>query len=144
MTWVIQQWLSVHWKDSEPRSCAVREARCLSSSSLALKAWKIPGDPLTFSPCWEAIEAGLWCQWRTAAAVTATVDALTSEEAKVRSKQAMAFSFKPPCIWAVQGRLHPLWWRTCPGTTFTDPVKGWCVFYLIPEPSSQPKLSHLL
>lgn len=48
--WVVLQWLHT----TEHCSGSVLEAgRCLSSPSLARKAWKIPGKMLAFSPHWK-------------------------------------------------------------------------------------------
>lgn len=42
MGWVAQQWLSAYWRGRESCSHSTYKSRCLRSSSVVLKVWKIP------------------------------------------------------------------------------------------------------
>lgn len=50
-------WMSTSWGPGH-------KAGGLSSPILTLKAGRIPGEPLVFSPWQKAVRAGLQCQWR--------------------------------------------------------------------------------
>lgn len=90
-SWVVQQWPHT----TEHCSGSVLEAgRCLSSPSLARKAWKIPGKMLAFGPHWKP--------------KLESAGGSSNRQGQIRSlreKQSLLSSYL--CVWDSHGRCLP-------------------------------------
>lgn len=88
-----------HWTGWESVPCSVYEAGCLSSSSLVLKSWGIPGG--VYAVCIGSPKKLFLTQWRTVA--TAGQMSLSKSE----GKEAKSSFCPPPPFYPV---CHPKVW----------------------------------
>lgn len=103
----------LHFGHSDP------SRRLKASAASALKAWRIPGERLVFSPCWrlkklETEEAGFPRQWKTAAvaAKTKSMDLTASDglDSQREGRKAKAcFPQTSLCLGSLGENGWPLW-----------------------------------
>lgn len=104
MAWVVQQWLSLPWRDWEPHTCSVHQNECLRDSNLALKTGGFL-ESHCLSQHWKARKAGLQGHWRMMAeTVMSKMDSTTKGEG--RQMRSSSFSIGPPNNWTETGRCH--------------------------------------